>query len=194
MTIPNQPGEITRTLVELSREGVQRAPVEERLFALVYPELRGMAAAFLARERAGHTLQPTELVNEAYLRLVAADQVPWQGRAHFFGAAARAMRQILVDWARRRSATKRGGDWQRVTLHPDLVIEPAALPDLLDLDDCLNRLAELDPRMAQVVELRVFGDLTGRDIAVVLGVSERTVDNEWAVAKKWLRRELTRDA
>ncbi|HWN81490.1 MAG TPA: ECF-type sigma factor [Candidatus Udaeobacter sp.] len=193
MTIPTPPGEITQTLVELSRQGVQRAPIEERLFALVYPELRAMAAAFLARERAGHTLQPTELVSEAYLRLVAADQVTWQGRAHFFGAAARAMRQILVDWARRRSATKRGGDWQRVTL-PDLATEPAAVADLLDLDDCLNRLAELDPRMAQVVELRVFGDLTGRDIAVVLGVSERTVDNEWAVAKKWLRRELTRDA
>jgi len=187
-------GDITRTLIELTAAPGNRALIEERLFSQVYAELRSMAASYLRMERAAHTLQPTELVHEAYMRLVASDRMTWEGRAHFFGTAARAMRQILVDYARRRRALKRGKGYRRVSLHSDLVSGLRQDLELLALDQCLTQMADLDQRMAQVVELRVFADMTSRDVACVLGVSERTVDGDWAMAKKWLRRELARDA
>ena len=186
--------DITRTLIELTAARDDRPLIEDRLYSQVYAELRAMAASLLRLERADHTLRPTELVHEAYMRLVARERITWEGRAHFFGTAARAMRQILVDHARRRRALKRGRGFQRVSLHPDLASGARRDLELLELDDCLTRLAGLDPRMAQVVELRVFADMTSRDVAYVLGVSERTVEGDWAVAKKWLRHELAGDA
>ncbi len=150
-----------------------------------------MAGDLMRRERPDHTLRPTALVHEAYLRLVDASPAsPWENRAHFFGIAARAMRQILVDHARERSALKRGGGLQRITLD-----EPLAAADALDLDilavhDALDKLAVLDERMARGVELRVFAGLTMTEVAEVLGVSKRTADGDWSVARKWLAKEL----
>jgi len=181
---------VSQTLSEITARSGDRAALEERLYSRVYPELRALAASVLRSERPSQTLQPTELVHEAYMRLVAGDKVSWEGRAHFFGSAARAMRQILVDHARRRHADKRGGNWVRITLHPDIATSREPDFEILALNDCLGRMEALDARMAQVVELRVFGGMTVREAACVLGVSERTVNGDWSVAKKWLRREL----
>ena len=160
----------------------------------VYPELKKLASGLMRRERPGHTLQPTALVHEAYLALVDDTQVDWQSRAHFFGAAANAMRRILVDHARARGAQKRGGDADRVTF--DEALGHGAEQDIavLDLDRVLERFAALDARAARIVELRVFAGLTVPEVATVLGVSRRTVDNEWAMARMWLGRELRGDA
>jgi RNA polymerase sigma-70 factor, ECF subfamily len=184
-----QRGETTDTLL-LVLTGGPLAEIQERLFETIYAELREMAARILRRERPDHTLQPTALVHEAYLRLIDSERVPWQGRAHFFGAAARAMRQILVDHARKRKAAKRAG--QRVTLDDDLAVKHRPEIDILEIDDLLARLSNLDPRMGRVAELRVFGGLSIRELSLVLSVSERTVDGDWALAKKWIRRELSR--
>ena len=162
----------------------------ERLLPLVYNELRRLAAAKMAHENAAQTLQPTALVHEAYCRLVDQSRVGWQNRAHFFGIAARAMREILVDHARRRAAAKRGGNRQRVTLIDGLGVAPAAEIEVLELDEALTRLAEMHQRMARVVELRVFVGMKEREVAHVLGVSERTVRGDWRVAKLWLSQEL----
>lgn len=164
---------------------------EEQLFSVAYAELRDLAGSIMRRERRGHTLQPTALVHEAYLRLVDQAEVGWEGRAHFFGCAARAMRQVLVDYARRRQAEKRGGkDAQRVTLHEELQGEEAMEFEILALDEALTRLAELDDRMRRVVEMKIFGGLTSKEIAHALGVSKRTVDGDWLFAKKWLVERL----
>ncbi|MFN0150484.1 MAG: ECF-type sigma factor [bacterium] len=186
---PPRPDTVAQTLHALAAESADRAALEERLYSRVYSEMRSMARGLLRGERAD-TLQPTELVHEAYVRLVSGERIPWEGRAHFFGAAARAMRQVLVDRARRRKARKRGGDRTRVTLHPDLAAAAPPSVDLLALDACLEKMRALDERMARVVELRIFAGMTVREVACVLSVSERTVDGDWAVAKKWLRREL----
>lgn len=182
--------DIATTLLGLTRGGGDRAALHERLFSQVYAELRGMAASLLRSEQPDHTLQPTELIHEAYLKLLASHPVTWEGRAHFFGAAARAMREILVEAARRRGARKRGGDWRRVTLHPELADASTPSVNVLALDDCLSRLADLDSRMAQVVELRIFAGMSIPEVACALAVSERTVSGDWSFAKKWLRREL----
>jgi RNA polymerase sigma factor (TIGR02999 family) len=129
-------------------------------------------------------------VHEAYVRLVDGTRLDWQGRTHFFGSAARAMRQILVDHARRRIAEKRGGGWERVTLDEDLGLLAVSDAELLDLDDVLTRLGEHDERMSRIVELRVFGGLTGQEIGHALGISRQTVQEEWKVAKMWLRHQL----
>jgi RNA polymerase sigma factor (TIGR02999 family) len=147
----------------------------------------------MRRERPNHTLQPTALVGEAFLRLVDQTRIDWQDRAHFLGIAARVMRQVLVDHARERGAAKRGGDVQRVTLDDYAGQENPAPLDVLILNDALDRLAAIDPRGARVVELRVFGGLTVEEVAALLDVSKRTVDNDWSVARMWLAREL-RDA
>jgi RNA polymerase sigma factor (TIGR02999 family) len=144
----------------------------------------------MRRERDGHTLQPTAVVNEAFLRLVDQGTVDWRDRAHFMGIAARVMRQILVDHARRRSAAKRGAGAERVTLDDAMMPGSDAAFDLLALDEVLRRFAGLDARRAQVAELRVFGGLTTREIAAELDVSTRTVEGDWAVARMWLAREL----
>ena len=162
----------------------------EDLMPLVYDELRKVAARHLRRMRPGQTLQTTDLVNEAYLRLIDASQVRWQNRAHFFAVSAQLMRRILVDFARRRQYLKRGGGAQQVSLDEGLAIAPERGADLMALDDALGRLAELNARQAQVVELRYFGGLTEEETAEALKVSLRTVQRDWNLARLWLYREL----
>jgi RNA polymerase sigma factor (TIGR02999 family) len=161
-----------------------------RLAEALYPELRQLAAALMRRERRDHTLQPTALVGEAFLRLVDQSRIDWKDRTHFLGIAARVMRQILVDHARRHGAAKRGAGVQLITLDDNLS-GSAGPVELLLVNDVLDRFALLDQRGARVVELRVFGGLTMDEIADTLGVSRRTVDNDWAVARMWLARELS---
>ncbi len=163
-----------------------------KLLPLVYDELRRMARAYLVRERRNHTLQATELVHEAYLRLVDLEHIQWQGRAHFRAVAATAMRRILVDHARRRGRLKRQGGGQKVPLDSGAVISSGPDESLLALEEVLCRLASLSPRRARVVELRFFGGLSVDEAAEVLGVSPRTVDNDWTFAKTWLHREMMR--
>lgn len=168
----------------------------DRLTPLVYDHLRHLAQRHMRRERAGHSLQSTALVNEAYLRLVDASAVDWQDRAHFFAVSARIMRRILVDAARAKAATKRGGDVARVEHATALDFDrlPAAHSDksreLCALDDALQTLAEMDPRRAQVVELRFFGGLSVEETAAILNVSPQTVMRDWKLARAWLAREL----
>lgn len=162
----------------------------EDLMPLVYDELHKVAARHLRRMRPGQTLQTTDLVNEAYLRLIDASQVRWQNRAHFFAVSAQLMRRILVDFARRRQYLKRGGGAQQVSLDEGLAIAPERGADLMALDDALGRLAELNARQAQVVELRYFGGLTEEETAEALKVSLRTVQRDWNLARLWLYREL----
>ena len=160
------------------------------LFAEVYPELRALAARYLRRERKDHTLQPTALVHEVYLKLVGQTRVDWQGRAHFLAVAAHAMRQILVDHARRHQAAKRGGHRHRIALDDNLLIEPDRNMDLLPLEDALTKLTKLDPRQAKMIELRFFGGLDLAEVAEVTGVSKRSAEREWTMVRAWLRREL----
>ncbi|CAN5706598.1 MAG: sigma-70 family RNA polymerase sigma factor [Pyrinomonadaceae bacterium] len=162
----------------------------DRLTPLVYEELRHQAARYLRRERPGHTLQTTALINEAYLRLIDAKDVQWQSRAHFFAIAANLMRRILVDHARRRDVEKRGGSQIRLTLDEALAIAPETDVDVLAIDEALNRLANLDPQQARVVELRFFSGLNVEETATALGVSPKTVKRDWSVARAWLRREI----
>ncbi len=181
--------DITRILERM--QGDEPDPrARQELYRIVYDELRRIAAGLLRRERAGHTLQPTALVHEAYLKLAGGPGPDWKGRAHFLGVSARAMRQVLVDHARARAAAKRGGGVKPVTLIEDLDGGGGRELELLALDDALTRLAAEDPRGARVVELRVFAGLTMEEIAAVLGVSRRTTDGDWAVARMWLAREL----
>ncbi len=189
MTESDRP-KLTQLLVELTSVSGRGPAAASRIFELVHGELRRVASDLMRRERPDHTLQPTALVNEAYLRLVDASRVEWQSRAHFFGIAARAMRQILVDHARERAAEKRGGGWQRVTLDEQLDLSADSELDLFELDDALTRLGEMDVRMARIVELRFFGGLTVNEVAQVLEISKRTVQREWWTARMWLRREL----
>lgn len=183
--------EITRILVDLRHQGADRAAITNQLFDGIYRELRRIAASMMRRERSGHTLQATALVHEAYLRLIDDTGIQWEDRAHFFGIAASAMRQILVQHARRRGAAKRGGGWARVTLDDQIGAAPPSEVRVLDLDRALTGLAEMDGRMARVVELRVFGGLEVKEVAQVLDVSERTIAGDWRMAKAWLARELS---
>jgi RNA polymerase sigma factor (TIGR02999 family) len=162
----------------------------DRLVPLVHQELHTLAVRYMRRERVDHTLQPTALVNEAYLRLVDVTRIQWKDRAHFLAVAAQTMRRILVDFARQRRSQKRGGDVVPVTLDDagDLAMEPGT--DLVALNEALSRLASFDARMGQVVELRFFGGLTVEQTANVLDVSPETVMRDWRTAKSWLLREL----
>ena len=164
----------------------------DRLVPLVYAELHRLARIYMARERVGHTLQTSALVNEAYIRLIDVDRIDWQDRTHFFAMAATAMRRILVDFARSRGYRKRGGDPQKMSFDEALLVTPAPAADLVRLDDALNALAELDPRKAKVVELRFFGGLELDETAEVLKVSRDTVKRDWRLAKVWLLQELQR--
>jgi RNA polymerase sigma factor (TIGR02999 family) len=157
-----------------------------QLVPLVESELRRLAGAYMARERTGHTLQPTALVNEAFLRLVDAQDVRWQGRAHFFGIAARLMRRVLVDHARARGFQKRGGGAHAVPLESAVLVSRAPDIALLDLDHALDQLATLDDRKARVVEMRFFGGMTVEETADALGISSDTVKRDWRLAKLWL--------
>jgi RNA polymerase sigma-70 factor, ECF subfamily len=160
------------------------------LMELVYDDLRALAANHIRREAPGRTLRPTELVHEAYLRLASGRPQQWQGRAHFFRVAARAMRQVLVDEARRRNTVKRGGAWRRVTLDAEIVGEGTAEHNLLELHEALERLGGMDPELERLVELRFFTGLTLDEAAESLGVSRRKAANDWAAARLWLGREL----
>jgi RNA polymerase sigma factor (TIGR02999 family) len=162
------------------------------LTSLVYDELHRLAQYYMARERPGHTLQATALVNEAYVKLVDARRVRWQNRAHFMAVAAQTMRRILVDVARKRRVQKRGGELTQVTLHEGLVVGVEPGSDLVALDDALEGLEKLDPRKSRVVELRFFGGLNLEETAEALGVSTDTVGRDSSAAKAWLLRELTR--
>ena len=161
-----------------------------RLVPLVYEELRRRARHYMARERAGNTLQPTALVNEVYLRLVDAAEVQWQDRAHFFAIAAQMMRRILVDAARARGSAKRGGEARKVTFDERLAAAPATDRELLALDDAIEALSRKDRRKAEVVELRFFGGLSLQETAEALKVSEDTVGRDWNFAKAWLAHEM----
>src|SRR2546429_6466433 len=160
------------------------------LSGLVYEDLHRLAQQYLRRERPDHTLQATALVHEAYLRLVDQRGVSWQNRAHFFGVAAQLMRRILVDYARRHHAAKRGGAALKVSLTDVVIAAKEGPEELVALDDALSRLAALDPRQGRIVELRLYGGLTVEETADVLGVSPATVKREWSTAKAWLAREI----
>jgi RNA polymerase sigma-70 factor, ECF subfamily len=178
--------EVTQLLIAL-REGEREAV--DRLVPLVYAELRRLAAFYLKSERAGHTLQPTALVHEAFLRLVDAD-VQWQNRGHFFALAANLMRRILVDYARKYQAEKRGGGEAKVSLEEAFVFAQERPREMIALDEALQRLAEIDPRRSQVVELKFFGGLSHEEIAEVLGVHKNTVLRDWNLARAWLKTQM----
>ncbi len=181
--------DVTRLLQDWSK-GDQAALAN--LMPLVYNELRHLASRYLRRERAGHTLQTTALVHEAYLRLIDQNQVTWQNRAHFFGVAAQMMRRILVDHAREQHAEKRGGGAPRLSLDEAIGLAGERGVNLIALDDALSALAAIDPQQSRIVELRFFGGLTVEETAEVLGVSPATVKREWSMAKAWLYREISK--
>jgi RNA polymerase sigma-70 factor (ECF subfamily) len=182
-------GEITELLARF-RLGDREA--ESRLLPLVYGELRRLASACLGRERADHTLSPTALVHEAFLRLTEGVQPDWQDRSHFFAVAGRLMRQILVDYARRRQAEKRGASFNRTSLDEAFIFSDEKSAELLALDEALDHLAQNDERQSQIVEMKFFAGLSVDEIAEVLKVSPRTVKREWTMARAWLHQEIAR--
>lgn len=190
MTLPkdSEPTEVTRLLAAYNKGD---AGALEQLLPLVYNELRRLAGSYLRRENAGHTLEPTALVHEAYLRLVNQD-VEWQNRAHFFGVAAQMMRRILVDHARRRHADKRGSGGAKISLDEALNLSDERATDLIALDDALTALAALDPQKCRMVELRYFAGLSVEETARALGISVATFVRQWKTTKAWLYREITK--
>jgi RNA polymerase sigma factor (TIGR02999 family) len=205
---------LTQVLLDTSDE--RPARVAEKLMPIVYERLHAMAEKYLRSERVGHTLQPTALVHEAYMRLVDQSRVDWRGKTHFVHEAymrlvdqsrvdwrgkthfcavgAAAMRRILIDHARARGRGKRGGGWQRIVLDDAVAAESFRDLDIVALHEALEKLAKLDPEQAQIVELRFFGGLTVEEVAHILGVSKRKVEGDWTHAKAWLRNELEPDA
>ena len=183
--------DVTRIL-EAAQKGDPKAA--EELLPLVYEELRKLAAAKMANEAVGKTLQPTALVHEAWLRLVGKQGQNWNGRAHFFGAAAEAMRRILIDQARHKSRLKRGGEIVRVELDDVEISMSGPGDDVLALDDALTRFATTHPEKAELVKLRYFAGLTGEEAAAALGISSGTADRYWTYARAWLARELSPEA
>jgi RNA polymerase sigma factor (TIGR02999 family) len=188
MTTPASKG-VTQLLIAWS-DGEEEAL--EKLVPLVYDELRRIARRYMKREGAGHTLQTTALVNEAYLRLIEQKETKWRNRAHFFAISAQLMRRILVSMARARYADKRGGDARQVSLDEALVISEERAAELVALDEAMDELAALDPRRSRVVELRYFGGLSVEETAEVLKISPETVMRDWKRAKAWLYAELSR--
>jgi RNA polymerase sigma factor (TIGR02999 family) len=186
--MPESPENVTRLLLDWSNGNKEAL---DSLLPIVYDELRRQASRYLRRERAGHTLQTTALINEAYLRLVNQKNVHWQNRAHFFGIAAQLMRRILVDHARTRKRSKRGGSDIRVSLNEATVTSQAQDLDLVALDEALERLVEIDPQQSRIVELRFFSGLNVEETAEVLRISPATVKREWRIAKAWLHREIS---
>jgi len=162
----------------------------EQLMPLVYDELHQVAERLLRHESSGHTLQPTALVNEVYLRLIGQTNVDWQGKTHFFAISAKIMRRILVDHARRKKSLKRGGRYHRIALSDDLCVSKSNDEDVLAIEEALAKLEKLDPRQAKIVELRFYGGLGVQEVAEVLDVSKRTVESDWTMVRAWLRREL----
>ena len=187
--MPPSPNEVTQLLVAWGN-GDQSAL--DQLMPLVYSELHRLAHRHIKKERPGHTLQTSALLNEAFLRLVDQRDVHWQNRAHFFGIAAQMMRRILVDYARSRRYAKRGGDARQVSLDEDLLVARKLSADVVELHDSLNELAKIDERKSKIVELRFFGGLSIEETAEVLGVSPGTVMRDWTLAKAWLRMSMNR--
>jgi len=184
------PNEVTRLLLAWN-QGDQAAL--DQLLPLVNAELRRLAAHYMRRERPGHTLQTSALVNEAYLRLIDQQQVHWQNRTHFFGIAAQLMRRILLDHARRHHRARRGGGLRLVPLDESVVAVGDRAAELIALDDALNALAALDPRKSRLVELRFFGGLSNEEVAEFMGLSLRTVEREWRKAKVWLHHAISKE-
>jgi RNA polymerase sigma-70 factor, ECF subfamily len=184
---PRQEHEITQLLAEW-RDGNQAAL--DDLYPLVYDELHRLARRYMSRERKGHTLQTTALINEAYVRLVDQRNVQWANRSHFFAISAQIMRRILIDHARRQTYAKRGGGARQVSLEETAVVVQDDLSEFVRLDEALKSLAELDPRRSQVVELKYFGGLNNDEIAGVLKISKNTVIRDWNMARAWLYRQL----
>jgi RNA polymerase sigma-70 factor (ECF subfamily) len=182
-------GDVTRLLAEL---GDDARDAMDRVFPLIYDQLHAIARRQLQSERPDHTLNPTALVHEAYLRLAGVEHIEWRSRAHFFAVAARAMRRILINHAEARNAQKRGGLWQRVELHTDAAQQRDADIVLLDLDRALTRLATLDERQCRIVECRYFAGMSIDETAAGLNISPATVKREWTMARAWLNRELAR--
>jgi RNA polymerase sigma factor (TIGR02999 family) len=189
----NQPPSTDVTRLLLDWNSGNKAALE-KLMPAVYKELRRIAARYLRGERSGHTLQPTALVHEAYLRLIDRSQVNWQNRAHFIGTAAQLMRNILVDHARARNAAKRGGGDYKLSLSEAMISFGPPDIDLIALDNALDELAALDPQQGRIIELRFFGGLSIEETAVVLGISPTTVRRDWTTAKLWLRRRIDKTA
>ena len=190
-SLPPEPHQITQLLAEWS-EGNPSALDE--LYPLVYEELHRLARRYMSRERKGHTLQTTALINEAYVRLVDQRNVQWANRSHFFAISAQIMRRILIDHARRHGYAKRGGGARQVSLDETAAVIQDNLSEFLRLDEALTSLAQLDPRRSQVVELRYFGGLNNEEIAEVLKISENTVIRDWNMARAWLYRQLSGSA
>jgi RNA polymerase sigma-70 factor (ECF subfamily) len=187
----SDPLQTTKVLQALSQGDASAA---DRLMPLVYDELRSLAKQYLRQQDPSHTLQATALVHEAFLKLCDKDGTDWRDRSHFFAVGARAMRSILVDHARGKARDKRGGGRQRLALDENVMISSRCDEDVLALDEALTKLAQLDQRQSQIVELRFFGGLTVQEVAEVLGISKRTIESEWTMIRAWLRRELSEDA
>ncbi|MCA9234797.1 MAG: sigma-70 family RNA polymerase sigma factor [Planctomycetales bacterium] len=183
-----QQSQITAALQAISQGNHEAA---DRLMPVIYDQLRALAATYMQQQPAGHTLRSTALVNEAYVKLCGRQNADWRSRSHFFAAGAQAMRQILVDHARGKNREKRGGGLQRVEFDEGLLGDQQSNEDILALDEALNKLQQLDPRQAKIVELRFFGGLSTGEVAEALGVSKRTVELEWTMIRAWLRRELS---
>jgi RNA polymerase sigma-70 factor (ECF subfamily) len=186
--MPDQVAQTTQLLRDM-RDG--RPAATQGLMEVVYPELRRLAASYLKAQRPDHTLEPTALVHEAFLKLIDQTSSEFTGRAHFFAVAATAMRHILIDHARAQQAEKRGGGWTRISLHDDVSPSDGSIVDVIALDDALRTLAELDERQAKIVELRFFGGLTVDEVGEVLSVSRSTVEEDWRMARAWLSRRLS---
>jgi RNA polymerase sigma-70 factor (ECF subfamily) len=184
------PHEVTELLTEWQRGD---AAALDKLTPIVYDELRRIAHRYVQRERNGHTLQTTELVNEAYARLLGSQRIDWQNRAHFFGVTAQVMRRILIDHARRRRYAKHGGDVRHVSLENAAVMTSQRATELILLNEALNELAKIDLRKSRVVELRYFGGLSLEETAEVLQISLMTVRRDWRAAKAWLYKAVTSD-
>jgi len=184
------PSEITQMLIELTGGNKE---VVNQILPHIYDELRRLAGSYLRRERSDHTLQPTALVHEAYMKLIDQKKVKWQNRAHFFGIAAQVMRRILMDHARKHSAEKRGGEAEKLPIEEEiLVVSHGRSAELLALDEALEKLAQFDETKAKIVELRYFGGLSIEETAEVMGVSVPTVNRHWRMAKAWLHAEVSR--
>ena len=181
----------TSIVEQLSSDSGELAIPANVLAPLVYDELRRLARHYLRRETPGHSLQPTDVVNEAYLRLVDQRRVNWRGRTHFFAVGAQMMRRVLIDHARRKKQLKRGGDWKRITLIEATTKEALDVEQLLALNEALARLESVDERSARIAEMRFFAGLTIKETAVALDVSTTTVEGDWAHARAWLREELS---
>jgi RNA polymerase sigma-70 factor, ECF subfamily len=181
----------TTQFVEQVSQGNREAV--DQLLPVVYDELKQLAAHYMRRESSGHSLQPTALVHEAFLRLVDQERVSYQGKTHFFALGAQAMRRILVDHARAQGRDRRGGNLNRVVFDEEAVFSRSSDEDILVIDDLLTRLAELDSRQAQIVELRFFGGLKVEDVAEAMNLSKRTIEAEWTMARAWLRSQLSEE-